>query len=240
MRHQLLILLLTISFFSCQNESTTNENVQVHTKDSLYSDLDSFHIKEYTFLMETIPENIYNSLQITKNTYDTSEKVNLLRDSSYVSRVGDSLRLMTESGYVYLLNNSSDGDDLAHYTYLYFDQKINKYVISGSYWEAFDVVLIDKKTGEMMHVISIPTVSPNGKLALTSNKDLVAGFTLNGIELFDNTTTLKLIGTQELMDWGADDIKWLNDSIVFMKGSVLDTTSEYYEREECFKVTIKK
>jgi hypothetical protein len=35
MRHQLFILLLTISFFSCQEESTTTENVEAHSMDTV-------------------------------------------------------------------------------------------------------------------------------------------------------------------------------------------------------------
>lgn len=155
------------------------------------------------------------------------------------TRLGDSLIIKTKFKIVPLVNNNNDEDDVdnfVNYRYYGFIKSMDQFLVAATYYEASDYILIDRQTAHITQLWGIPQVSPNGKLFIAGNTDLVAGFNYNGLQLFKTTHKPKLSAQRELQTWGPDEIKWLNNTTLLIKGSISDTTNENLERPEYFKL----
>lgn len=237
MRHIHFFVIILV-LFRCSNSDKIDK--KINTNDSLkVSKLDTFYVGEILFKVESINAENFNKSNDNTMPFDTSETVNIQRDSNWVKRMGDTLKLLTDNGEISIVNTPPDNDGFSNYEYLYYDSRINKYVIAGSYWESYDYVLVDKLTGIKVTTIGLPSVSPNRKYIFTGNCDLVAGFTLNGIELYKSSTK-EHIGTKELSSWGPLNYKWINDSTIYAKVSISDTSSSTLERPGYLKLTMQE
>lgn len=235
--YSVIILVLN----GCSNSEKDNKRINSVTSDELpSSELDSFYVGKILFKVESLNEKDFNLTNQTTVLFDTLEVANIQRDSNSVKRINDTLKLLTDIGEILVVNNPSDNDDFCKYEYLYFESRLNKYVIAGSYWESSDYLLIDKLTGTKSKYIGLPSVSPNRKYILTGNCDLVAGFTYNGIELYKKSTSIELIGSRELNSWGPLNLKWINDSTIFAKVSIADTSRTTLERTGYLRLTINE
>jgi hypothetical protein len=173
--------------------------------------------------------------------YDTSEAGNLRRDSTAVKRHGDSLILNIGSKQIILVNNSSDNSDsFADYRYLGLNKQIDKYIVFCSLWEWYHYLLVDKQTGDTTITCGEPVVSPDSKLFICGNSDLVAQFTFNGIELYENGHKPKMLCQRELYDWGPKDIKWITQNELLVEADVFtDTANKTDTRTTWYKLMLK-
>lgn len=146
---------------------------------------------------------------------DSLEQVVLKQDTA-VKRMGDSLLLPVENGErVALVNNKSDGDDYADYTYDAFLPEINCYGIWGGYYEASDYVLVNRTTGVSLHVWGKPVISPDKKMLVCPSFDIEAGFIPNGMQLFvHDNGKLENIGDVALDKWGPNRVMWLDNGVI--------------------------
>lgn len=113
-------------------------------------------------------------------------------------------------------------------------------MVYATYYESYDYLLIDNGSGAITHTWGLPVISPDGHHFVTVNKDLLAGFTSNGIQLYKNKSSPKLLGEHLLDKWGSDDIKWVNNTTLVVKASVSDTISENLEHTEYFRLKFKE
>jgi hypothetical protein len=200
---------------------------------------DTFKIGDKTFFIEQITRSDFD--KSTSTILDSSEKRNILQDSLLVKRTADTLILKISNGKtVSLVNNNSDNDSYTQYSYRGKLSDIGQFIVSVSHWEGHDYLLINESSGDKMNIIGIPKLSPNKKYLITSNNDLFAENTFNGFELFriDNKI-VKLIGKKELTEWGPEDIKWVNDSVILVERTIKDTTQANMERKDFIKLLMK-
>jgi hypothetical protein len=172
---------------------------------------------------------------------DTVEANYLRHDSLMVHRAGTALFFKTKAKQVTIANNDKEDDEtaVAHYTYRGFIKSIGQFLVYGTYYEEYNYLLIDAETGDITHLWGMPVVSPDGKFFIAGNCDLVATFTPNGLQLFKSTHKPGLVGEKELVDWGPEELKWLDDKTLLTKVKVSDTKSPDLQRTEYFKLTLK-
>ena len=229
--YSFLFLCILLSMFSCDTKNgETSSNT---TADSLHTeevedtvrfegvtDSTSFHIGNKEF--EIIPSTraAFDAVKSSMNTMDTSEAKRIKKQSAFVSRKGDSLLFKCANNEpAYLINNpNSDSDDFASYSFIQDMPEIGQWLIMGSYYEAYGYVFIDKTTGESTELYGMPVVSPDKKYIITFNQDLEAGFTFNGIQLFEMKDSKPvLLGAKELNSWGPDNVKWKDSNTLFVQ-----------------------
>ena len=212
--------------FSCSHSGSEKNTGK---KDSLRSEIDTFYVGKKLFTVEPSSKEEFDKLPET--LVDTAESHNLLKDSGHVKRTGDSLVFtLNGSGRVVLKNEITDDDSYVRYTYCGSIPEIGKWLVYGAYYEWYNYLLIDQSTGDTTEVIGEPLVSPDRKHFVCANSDLFAGFTYNGIELFENEQgRTKLIGSREIGAWGPDRIRWLDNSTMLVEQSRIDTTAQNME-----------
>ncbi len=149
-------------------------------------------------------------------TPDTSEEKNIAQQKDRVRRHGDTLTMQLTNGQVkQLVNNLSDGEDLAHFTYQGYIPALKSYVVHLYGYEYFDVQVVNENTGELVQMINLPQVSPDGKQVIASNTDLMAAFTTNGLQCFNVTPKGLVLAYEYQPDrWGPERIKWLDEKVL--------------------------
>lgn len=233
---RIAIALCALYLFSCQQPSPGAEE---GTKDSAVTVTDPANVVIDTV---TIGNQLYEITaasaeefgQVPELIPDSSEAVNILRDSARVRRAGnDSLVLTLADGrQKIMVDNNEDGEEYTQYAYLAYLPAIQHWVVFNAGYEWHSYELIDARNGEMTRTIGFPQLSPDKKHFICSNADLMAAFTLNGFQLFQLTPELKpvLLQEQQLVNWGPVTIKWKDAKSLVAKQYYLDAQSNEHER----------
>jgi len=203
----------------------------------LASELDTFYLGGKLVKVEKIEKSDFEEAEAPA-AIDTSETKNLQKDSDRVKRMGDTLVIKAKAKDVLIVNNNSDTDEYAQYTYLGYNRDVDQYMVFGGFYEWHNYLLIDGKTGSQTVLWGKPVVSPNGKYIVSGNTDLVAQFTDNGIQLFESGNAPKVIGEKTLQLWGPEEIRWGNDKTLFVKANVADEKSPDLEVTRYFKLKL--
>lgn len=232
-----LISVLFIFVLSCEPkvkhaEKPVNQHVVV---------ADTFMIADKVFrLKEGLTKSDFDEL--VSFAFDTSEVRNLLKDSALVKRSGDTLTFKIANGKKVTLadNKNTDGDEYADYDYMGYLTDIKHFVVFGAFYEWYNYLLISEKTGDTILLRGEPVLSPDKKLLVSGNLDLVAGFTENGFELYSvENATLKLIGKKELSSWGPQELKWKNNTELWVERSVMDSVTAAHEYTDYARLLIE-
>ncbi|MDT8412239.1 MAG: hypothetical protein RQ875_07255 [Vicingaceae bacterium] len=203
------------------------------------SDLITFNLGEITAKVKLIEKSEFEKIFIPKPSED--EAKNLYKDSLKVTRIQDTLIFKLNNGEnAYLINDDSDDDSkYGQYHYLGTIDNLNHFIVYGAFYEWHNYLLIDMESGDTNYLAGFPILSPDKKTIISGNCDLVAGFTFNGLELYSNTNPINKISSIELMEWGPEEIKWIDNSILLIKGYVSDTSMDNLRRLEYFKIEFK-
>lgn len=225
-------------FVSCQQSSSTAEA----DKDSALVVTDPA-VSAIMGDTVTIGNQLYDITPVTAEEFnqvpewkpDTSEAVNILRDSARVRRAGDSLIFILDNGQqkVMVNNNNSDSEDYTQYTYEAFLSTLGHWMVFNTGYEWYSYELIDSRNGEMTRTIGRPAISPDQQKFICTNKDLMASFTLNGFQLFAIPAPFEkpvLVQEQQLENWGASVMKWKDAKTLFALQHYLDPQSEEHTR----------
>lgn len=218
-------IVLSIIFLSCGTE--VKEEPPAQTPKTLISETDTFYGGGNLLVITDTTESVFNSLYNFKR--DTSEKNNIAKDSKFVSRLGDTLYLKLDNGGIKKLvsDRNMETDDFSAYDYIGKINSINYYLVFVSYYEAFQYLMINSKTGKETYMCGAPAVSPNKKYLAAACCDLQAGFVFNGIEMYDvESDSLKSNWKHELTKWGANELVWLDDHNLILKKQQLDSSSQ--------------
>jgi len=207
------VVLTLLFLISCGNP---NKGVETNAKLSdLKFELDSVKIGNKIFSIDSISRIDFEKLDATK--FDRDEERNLLKDSAGVKRIGDSLFFKISNGRTATLVNTK-GENYGSYLYLGKLNDIGQYLIQGSFDEWSSNYLISEVTGDTTEMCGLPVVSPDRKLLISGNADLIAGFSINGFDLFEiENKSLRKAGRRELSDWGPEEIKWVNENEILAK-----------------------
>ncbi len=218
--------LITLIFISCSTE-TKEESPVAETPRALISETDTFYAGGNLLRLTDTTEAVFNSLYNFKR--DTSEKNNIAKDSKFVSRTGDTLFLKLDNGSFKKLvsDKNMETDDFSAYDYIGKISSINYYLVFVSYYEAFQYLMINAKTGKETYMCGAPAIAPNKKYLAAACCDLQAGFVFNGVEMYDiESDSLKLNWKRELTKWGADELVWLDDHNLLLKKQQIDSSKQ--------------
>jgi hypothetical protein len=234
----ILVLLLTTVLVNCKKDKPSEiKEVEALPQGPLVSELDTFYLGGKLVRVETIKKSEFDEVDAPA-AIDTSETKNLETDSDKVQRMGDTLLIKTKSKLVPIVNNNSDTDEYAQYTYMGYLEDVDQFVILGSFYEWNNYVLVDGQTGDQTLLWGRPVVSPNGKYIASGNTDLVAQFADNGVQLFTGSHKPKVIGERQLQAWGPEEMRWSDDSTLFVKANVADEKSPDLEVTRYFKLKL--
>lgn len=231
---RIAIAFCALYFVSCQQSAKTEEG----TKDSTVTVTDSAAVIIDTV---SIGRQLYNITVSTAAEFqqvpafiaDTSEAVNILRDSVRVRRAGDSLILTLANGrQKVMVNNNNDNEEYTQYTYQAYLPAMEHWVVFNAGYEWHSYELINSRNGEMTRTIGFPELSPDKRYFICSNTDLMAAFTLNGFQLFQYTPGQNpvLLQERELVNWGPATIKWKDATTLVALQHYLDAHSEEHTR----------
>lgn len=199
---------------------------------------DTIHIGKHILQLDTASEADF--LKLSKLAFDTSELTNLQRDSQWVKRSGDTLFFVTDNSIVTLTNVNSDDDSYSQYDYWGRISGINQYLSSGSFYEWYNYFLISSKTGDTTILWGAPEVSPDSKKIISVNADIEAGFTNNGIQIFDMADSRVIhAGEKEIDAWGPEEVRWINNHQAILKIMFLNAGSGKPYRYGYLRLTIK-
>ncbi|MXN91386.1 hypothetical protein GR160_09105 [Flavobacterium sp. Sd200] len=234
----LIAILSCIFLVNCQKDKKTEEDADEPTDSKvLVSELDTFYLGGKIVRVEKIKKSDFDEADAPV-AIDTSEINNLERDSEIVKRIGDTLLFKTAAKEVTLINNNSDTDEYARYTYYGYREDMDQFVVFGGFYEWHNYILVDAQTGDQTILWGQPEVSPNGKLIVSGNSDLTAQFTDNGLQLYQSTHAPKVLGEKILQSWGPEKIKWYDNNTLYIKANVVDDNSPDLETTTHFKVIL--
>lgn len=217
---QLFVAALCLPLLASCGDSARNETASTGT-------IDTIQHHGNTLNLEIISEDDFKSsadLSI-RPTAHTEEEVNLQRDSVFIQRY-DSVYIIkllngTPLHVISYPNNSEDIEKFCKYAYIGRLTGSELLVFEAWYYESHDFIVVNRNTGEMTHTWGMPQLSANKTYLASCNLDMEAGFTPNGIQIFKNTDQgLQLLFSKELDAWGPDEVKWINDNILYLKQEV--------------------
>lgn len=203
-----------VLFASCKEPAKT---------DSKVPGTDTFHLCNTVVHVDTISGAEFGDVAAVNAFNDTNELQYLLPDGALVRRHVDTLAFSIDGGgTAFIINETSDTDNASKYLYKGYDKVLNKYVVQGFFYEWWCHLLIDKAKGDTTIVCGAPVTSPDGKYFICGNSDIEAGFTFNGLELYENTSPPKLVCARETPYWGPSQIKWHDNKTLFIYADFLN------------------
>ncbi len=206
-----VLLIGTLLFFSCRLPKTSVTDKIIH-KDSL-----------------TINGKIYYLDSISKSTFQHVKNVLITKkpDTSILMIQKESLVIKANDRIVVFKNDTTESEHSAFYNYKSFLPESGYIHIEGIHWEWTSDCFVNLKNGSETYFWDNPIISPNNKLLISYSYDLVAGFMVNGIQLYRiDTDTISNIFEIEIANWGPEEIKWDTDTSIVIKRAVLDQNME--------------
>lgn len=233
-----LLLIVLISLFACKG-GDKGAHHNDHSSDSLVAEKDTFLISHYRFYIQPASAGEYDNKYI--RSFEGTEEEHLKQDAAKVRRQGLKLLFKCRNGREAVLENRlTEGEDHVEYEYLGQLHDESYYVVSANFYEWYNYFLINQANGDTVVLRGLPILSPNGKMILSGNADLFAGFTDNGYELYRVTNDgLMLLGTRELLTWGPEATYWQNDSELMVQRIVIDTLAPNSERKEFIRMKMR-
>ena len=125
----------------------------------------------------------------------------------------------------------SDGETL--YSVLEYIEEHDYLVIHQQYWEGNAYALLNMKTGKFHEITGYPLFSPNGKYIAVVEKDLVAEYSPNTLQIYKAKHTLELVHDAKPKLWGPGKVKWKNNtSLSFLKTKYNDKHDPFSKSKE--------
>lgn len=225
------------------------------------SDLNMVHLigknkwKEPTFFENSVALDTLISLElIGKSTYEKARKSAigfLLRDTLAIVKKDNTITLPCLDSVIVFkdVNPDTDMDNQQVFKYEGQIEFLNRFVISGNYWEAYEYILIDKKTGEEISFADFPYISPDKKYIICiytnpydSNSDL-------HLYTIDDNLQIKQILLASFVNWMAyneneEKAFWGSDNCFYISvnhpAKFWDEGGNYNAVPQYMRIKIKK
>lgn len=248
---QLTIILTLIIFVSCgqRNNNTTSSQTSIMTLDTLTADN---YVMTFYNSDSFPPTDIYGDLNYRINLTDTignwhtrAEKIqNYLADKfrDYFFTTDSTLVLKLADGkttsFLKWDNEKDEGYNFEHY----FD-KIDYYLLRVQWGEGNCWMLVNRQNGFKKYISGLPYISLDNKQIITTNTDLEAGYSFNGLELYSILAdSLQTEFSKETV-FGPTDVKWIsqNEFLIRREHFHVDTITGNQDNIIDYKrVTIEK
>jgi hypothetical protein len=172
----------------------------------------------FTLCFEPVTKEVFVS---AKQAY----KEKLLQDTLSFKKQNGQLKLPLSSGintYKIFQDSikGSEDENKKEYNYLGQFKEIDFYVVSVTYWEHFEVLLIDKKSGNHYSIWSVPSLSPNNKRIATIPSSGLEGEPV-GIQILSinktNYTQIEKVIEINQQLWNPVDFVWEDNNSVILK-----------------------
>lgn len=101
-----------------------------------------------------------------RDEYYAEEAKRLAPYAYQIERDGEYLRLQFSAGRRVVLVSSPDGcegDGCTSYFFQEYIPKLDSYLVEVDYYEWYDYLLINRRSGEQMQIAAYPNVDPNGQ-----------------------------------------------------------------------------
>jgi hypothetical protein len=211
------LFLISVFFMSCTSNKSTNSNLQQNNQDTLV-------INNKAYFLDSISEKEYNTV-LLKMSEDKSVENEIIEDTNNVSR--DKLKLTfhlkNESDSILVNDTTQDFSDFVNYCYLESNKDIDYWLVKVQLYEGGGYLLINKENGNKIWIWSKPVFSPDKKHFVSYSCDLEAGYLSNGIQLFEvKNREVFLLWEKEIDEWGPSELKWKNDSTIYIEKLKLD------------------
>ncbi len=144
--------------------------------------------KDKAFLSKLLDVNVITEKEyrelIKKESKRTIVKTTTVKvkDTIYYYPIKDSI--------VSLVSEPNKETEIKKYTHIGEIESLNSYIISGSYWEWNDYLLLNKETGEITKMNEKPVISPDNNKIATIKTDIYDNSTF--FELFYKNENAKL------------------------------------------------
>ena len=171
--------------------------------------------------------------QKAKNQFQDS----FLQDTQHIRKVDGAIRLKTKRGwnpYVVFTDTllDTDDDEIREYKYLGQYKELDKYLVSGSFWEHFECYAVDKETAQMTTFWNCPIISPDKKML--ANLSMAYGLegVPNGIQVwkvaheYQNQQGPFVISKFIEIDqqvWAPNDFVWETPSSIILQVFSIET-----------------
>lgn len=191
---------------------------------------------------------------VDKSSYEkakTSAVDFLLRDTLTIVKKNNTIALPCLDSVVVFkdVNPNTDMDNQQIFKYEGQIEFMNQFVISGSYWEAYDYRFVDKKTGKEISFADFPYISPDKRHIIcifTSPYDLNSDLCLYVIDSHLQIKQILLAGFKNWMayNWNADNAFWGSDNCFYIpvnhRVKFWDEEGNYNEERQYMRIRIKK
>jgi hypothetical protein len=152
----------------CQDQSnfklSQDDLLSINYYDSTYNEKVNGDTLSKYINIEFITKEEFNRNKIKEENY-------FIRDTLAIRKDNGVIRLNCIDTVLEYIDNDEDGDRFSLYEYFGQIPFINKYVVSGYFYEWFNCFLIDKDSGKETILNYFPLISPNKKhfISITYN-----------------------------------------------------------------------
>ncbi|SMB87323.1 hypothetical protein SAMN00120144_1539 [Hymenobacter roseosalivarius DSM 11622] len=161
---------------------------------------------------------------------DTTEQKYIQLAEGRAQRRSDALLLtLTNGRTLTLTNNITDPDEEKHVVYRFRGPLENSdfWVLDVTRWESGFVLLINQHTGRRTRLWGRPVLAPNGTHLVTSNSDMEAHYSPNGLQVWSLEKGIPLLRWNRVVNtWGPEEVRWLNDQTLVIRQYYPDSTPQ--------------
>lgn len=189
---------LALDTLTADNYVLTFENADSFPTTDIYGDL-HYRIS----LTDTIGNWHNRAAKIQAYLIDKLGDYFYTTDSTLVLKLADG----KTTSFLKWDNEKDEGYNFEHY----FD-KIGYYLLRVQWGEGNCWMLVNRQNGFKKYISGLPYISLDNKKILTTNTDLEAGYSFNGLELYSILAdSLKTEFSKETI-FGPTDVKWISDN----------------------------
>lgn len=199
-------------------------------------------------------DTLINIELIDKSSYEKAKKSAvdfLLRDTLAIVKKNDVITLQCLDSVVTFkdVEPNFDMDNQQVFKYEGQIEFLNQFVISGSYWEAYDYKFIDKKTGKEISFSDFPYISPDKKHIIcvyTNPYDSNSEISLYTIDNELKVKQILLAGFKNWMayNWKMENAFWSNDGHFYIpinhRVKFWNEEGNYNENYQYIRIKIRK
>jgi hypothetical protein len=169
------------------------------------------------YYLDSISEREFKTVNETNYKADDIEVID---DTTHVKRDSSKIIFHLSNGVDSVLVNDTTDDwsKYIDYTYIESCKNMEYWLIGVTYYEGSEFLLVDRDDGNKVWIWGRPVFSPDNKYFVTYSYDLEAGYDPNGFQLYEIKDKKAILKWAKILeDWGPSDIRWKNDSTVYIE-----------------------
>lgn len=196
----------------------------------LRSETDTFRLRNGS-IAQLAPARESEFVRLNGIDTDTTEQKYIQLAEGRAQRRADQLLLtLTNGRTLTLTNNITDPNEEKHVVYRFRGPLTNSsdfWVLDVTRWESGFVLLINQHTGRRTRLWGRPVLAPDGTHLVTSNSDMEARYSPNGLQVWSLKSGIPLLRWNRVVNtWGPEEVRWLNDKTLIIRQYYPDSTPQ--------------